>query len=82
MEDAIAYCREFGIYVNVLGLPLDEHQTLAAETGGKWHVIPEEPQPQVAQRTNVKKTPAKQSALPPQRAMGRCYKNRQRLIPN
>ena len=57
VEDAIAYCREFGIYVNVLGLPLDEHQTLAAETGGKWHVIPEEPQPQVAQRTNVKKTP-------------------------
>jgi hypothetical protein len=57
VEDAIAYCREFGVYVNVLGLPLDEHQTLAAETGGKWHVIPQEPQPQVAQRTNVKKTP-------------------------
>ena len=54
VADAIAYCREFGIYVNVLGLPLDEHRTLAAETGGKWHLIPEQPrsQPQVAQRSN------------------------------
>ena len=57
VEDAIAYCREFGIYVNVLGLPIDEHQHLAAKTGGKWHVIPEERQPQVAQRVNVQKTP-------------------------
>jgi hypothetical protein len=57
VEDAIAYCREFGIYVNVLGLPIDEHQTLAVATGGKWHVIPEEPRRQVAQRTNVQKSP-------------------------
>jgi len=35
VEDVIAYCREFGIYVNVLGLPLTEHQRLAYETGGK-----------------------------------------------
>ena len=49
IEDTIAYCREFGIYVNVLGLPLDEHQRLAAETRGKWHLIPEEPQPQIPQ---------------------------------
>ena len=53
VEDVIAYCREFGIYVNVLGLPLNEHQRLASETGGKWHVIPEEPQPQTAQRPKV-----------------------------
>ena len=53
VEDTIAYCREFGIYVNVLGLPLNEHQRLASETGGKWHIIPEEPQVQVAQRSNV-----------------------------
>lgn len=56
VEDAIAYCREFGVYVNVLGLPIDEHQKLAAATGGKWHVIPEAPKPQVAQRTIVQKT--------------------------
>jgi len=53
VEDTIAYCREFGIYVNVLGLPLNEHQRLASGTGGKWHIIPEEPQVQVAQRSNV-----------------------------
>ena len=52
VTDAIAYCREFGIYVNVLGLPLDEHQKLSAETGGKWHLIPEDPQLQMAQRSN------------------------------
>ena len=46
LEDAIAYCREFGIYVNVLGLPLEEHQALASETGGKWHLIPEDPKNQ------------------------------------
>ena len=57
VEDTIAYCREFGIYVNVLGLPLSEHQRLAAETGGKWHVIPEEPQVRVAQRSNVSMHP-------------------------
>ena len=45
----VAHCREFGIYVNVLGLPLDEHQILAAETGGKWHLIPEDPRFQTAQ---------------------------------
>ena len=53
VEDVIAYCREFGIYVNVLGLPLTEHERLAYETGGKWHAIPEEPRPQTAQRSNV-----------------------------
>ncbi|MYB92634.1 VWA domain-containing protein [Candidatus Poribacteria bacterium] len=45
----IAHCREFGIYVNVLGLPLAEHQILAAETGGKWHLIPEDPRSPTAQ---------------------------------
>ena len=63
VEDTIAYCREFGIYVNVLGLPLNEHQTLAAETGGKWHVIPEEPQPQTAQRSRVPMHPRSRAAF-------------------
>ncbi len=40
--DAIAYCREFGIAVNVIGLHDDGHQQLAAETGGKWHGIPQD----------------------------------------
>ena len=53
VDDVIAYCREFGIYVNVLGLPLGEHQRLAYETGGKWHLIPEEPRPQTAQHPKV-----------------------------
>lgn len=42
VDDAIAYCREFGIAVNVLGLRDDEHQKLAAETSGKWHRIPQD----------------------------------------
>ena len=54
LTKAIAYCREFGIYVNVLGIPLDEHQSLATQTGGKWHLIPESPQsqPPMARRFN------------------------------
>lgn len=63
VEDTIAYCREFGIYVNVLGLPLNEHQRLASETGGKWHVIPEEPQPQTAQRSRVPTYPRSRAAF-------------------
>ena len=38
--DAIALCNEFGIYVNVLGLPSKEHQLLAARTQGSWYAIP------------------------------------------
>ena len=52
LANAIAHCREFGIYVNVLGLPLDGHQSLATQTGGKWHLIPEEPRQQMPQRAN------------------------------
>ncbi len=63
VEDTIAYCREFGIYVNVLGLPLNEHQRLASETGGKWHVIPEEPQLQTAQRSRVPTYPRSRAAF-------------------
>ena len=58
VEDAIAYCLEFGIYVNVLGLPLEAHQRLATKTGGKWHLIPEAAiSPQTAQRTHRSITP-------------------------
>ena len=53
LKDVIAYCREFGIYVNVLGLPLAEHQRFAFETDGKWHLIPEDPKPQTVQRSNI-----------------------------
>ena len=63
VEDVIAYCREFGIYVNVLGLPLNEHQRLASETGGKWHVIPEEPRPQTVQRSKAPIHPRNQAWL-------------------
>lgn len=61
----IAHCREFGIYVNVLGLPLDEHQMLAAETGGKWHLIPEDPRSPTAQnpaqRPNLSMNPRRKA---------------------
>ena len=43
LEDAIALCREFGIYVNVLGIPNKGHQLIAQETDGKWHAIPQNP---------------------------------------
>lgn len=43
IEDAIALCREFGIYVNVLGIPNKGHQLIAQETDGKWHAIPQNP---------------------------------------
>lgn len=57
LKDAVAYCREFGIYVNVLGLPLEEHQALASETGGKWHLIPEDPKRKNPQRTHMSMHP-------------------------
>ena len=62
LEDAIAHCREFGIYVNVLGIPLDEHFQLASETGGKWHAIPQEPGLHNAQMSARSKTVSLQQA--------------------
>ena len=47
VDTIIALCREFAIRVNVLGLPNAEHQRLAAETDGRWHVIPEDPQERI-----------------------------------
>ena len=61
VADAIAHCREFGIYVNVLGLPLDEHHLLAAETGGKWHLIPEKAQPKITRQLNRAMNPRSQA---------------------
>ena len=40
VRGTIDLCREFGIFVNVLGLPDDEHQLIAIRTDGKWHSIP------------------------------------------
>ena len=57
LKDVIAYCREFGVYVNVLGLPLAEHQRLAFETDGKWHLIPEDPRLKNPQQTRLSKHP-------------------------
>jgi len=39
-EDSIALCREYGIFVNVLGNQNAEHKKLASQTNGKWHAIP------------------------------------------
>lgn len=39
-EDSIVLCREYGIYVNVLGNQNAEHKQLASQTNGKWHAIP------------------------------------------
>ena len=43
IDDVIATSSELDIHVNVLGLPSADHQRLAAETGGKWHAIPQDP---------------------------------------
>ena len=43
VRGTIDLCREYGIYVNVLGLPDDKHQLIAIRTDGKWHAIPENP---------------------------------------
>ncbi len=46
VEDTVALCLKNQIYVNVLGVPSPGHIQLAADTGGTWHVIPEDLQPQ------------------------------------
>ena len=58
----ISYCQEFGISVHVLGLPLAEHQTLALETGGKWHIIPEKQRPAVTRNPQSFRTPVNKAA--------------------
>ena len=62
--DAIALCSEFGIYVNVLGLPDKEHQLLAARTQGKWHPIPgRQGAPQSVVQRNTASTAAAKAEL-------------------
>ncbi len=55
-SDIIGLCNEYGVYVNVLGLPSQEHKNLAAATDGKWHAIPQDPRKQQA-RFTLQKTP-------------------------
>lgn len=43
LRSTIDLCREYGIFVNVLGLPDDGHQLMAIRTDGSWHAIPENP---------------------------------------
>ncbi len=55
VRGTIDLCREFGIFVNVLGIPDDKHQLIAIRTDGKWHAIPE----------NEKKISVSQQYTPP-----------------
>ena len=55
-NEIIDLCREYGIYVNVLGLPSKEHKAFADKTDGKWHAIPEDPEMQRRQRRNTPAT--------------------------
>lgn len=41
VRGTIDLCREFGIHVNVLGLPDAKHQLLSMKTDGRWHEIPQ-----------------------------------------
>ncbi|MDE0483640.1 MAG: VWA domain-containing protein [Candidatus Poribacteria bacterium] len=63
VQDSIALCREFGIYVNVLGLPNKQHQLLASETNGKWHAIPEDPKKRQGRQFSSLPTRAKHNFL-------------------
>ena len=56
IEDAIDLCREFGIYVNVLGMPNKGHKLIAQETNGKWHPIPQNPNKQTLSRQQKRLT--------------------------
>ena len=56
IDDTIALCREFGIYVNVLGLPNENHRLLASATNGKWHAIPKDPKKRQVQRRRASLT--------------------------
>lgn len=57
-QQSIALCREYGIYVNVLGKKNAEHKQLASQTNGKWHAIPQNKrQNNTQQRSYRPKTP-------------------------
>ena len=53
VRGVIDLCREFGIFVNILGLPDDKHQLLAVRTDGRWHAIPENPKRTQLSRQNT-----------------------------
>ena len=47
----IELCQSNELTVHVLGLPIPEHQRIAAETGGSWHAVPETPMQHRTQTT-------------------------------
>ena len=47
----IQRCQSNELAVHVLGLPVPEHKQLAAETGGSWHAVPEDPMQKRTQGT-------------------------------
>ena len=42
-ETIIRLCQKNEIYVNVLGNNIPNHKRLAAQTGGTWHAVPQDP---------------------------------------
>ena len=56
VRGTIDLCREFGIHVNILGLPDDKHQLLAVRTDGRWHAIPENSKNRQSTRQNIPST--------------------------
>ena len=56
VRGTVDLCREFGIFVNILGLPDDKHQLLAIRTDGRWHAIPENPNRRQSSRQNTPAT--------------------------
>lgn len=46
VESIIQLCQRNELAVHVLGLPVPEHRQLAAETGGSWHAVPQDPMQQ------------------------------------
>lgn len=64
VRGTIDLCREFGIYVNVLGLPDAKHQLLSMKTDGRWHEIPQnQKRGQVGQQTTPSNEKAKAQYL-------------------
>lgn len=43
VDTIIKLCQRNELYVNVLGLNMPDHKRLAAETGGSWHAVPQDP---------------------------------------
>ena len=78
--DTIRLCKRSNIYAHVLGNDIPNHKLLAAQTGGTWHAVPQDPRQQSWQTAQIRTAPPR--IITPPRIISNFILKDARNIPN